>query len=166
MVQTNNSEVVRELQSATKIQTMQGIPTQINNSIVPTIEVNPKLVKEAINVTTSSAVSGSATILANTVNTGRDVYVTAATLGYVKNVTCDIATGIISIIYVQNGASRALLSLPVLTLTADNGNITCSFPHPIKIDRNTSITMNGTFSAGAMIRCGGLSYFIDDCSNG
>lgn len=160
----HNSEVITGIQRAAKIQSgSDSIPRVLASQVIPSIEVNPILTKEAFIKVGYDSTSGSITLY--TTPTNQDVYVTAAYLSIIKNAACDVATGPCSLSVVINGATVQLLRLPLITLTAQEQSISISFPHPIKIDRGTSVSVAGSFTAGVYLRAAGISAFADETSN-
>lgn len=128
--------------------------------ITPTIEIKP------INNITRDAnvnVSGAGSVIYTT-PTDKDFYITGVTFSYTKDVACDTATGKTSILATINGtANRPLISLAILTLTAEGKQLSLTFSNPIKIDRGTNITFsNTTYAAGSMVRvCNIYGYTIE-----
>jgi len=158
-MQTNNSELLREIQSAVK-GSMLEVPRTTSNMIVPTVEVNPRLVKPAFvkNITTSS---GAATIY--TTPTMQDFYLCSASLSICKDVSCD--TSAVNLRTTINGATVEFLSIAGITLTVSNQSLSVSFPHPIKIDRGVVIQMNHTKTAGVFFGTAQITGFLDETSN-
>lgn len=161
-METQSSELIREIQEATKIQTIGGLPRVISNQIVPVIEVNPRVVKPTLIFSVATATSGVATLIS--ANPKQDVYIKGITLAIIKDAACDMASGRVNISCSQNG-SKDLIALPVLTLTAQSMATAQTFNPPIKIDRNTAVNINGTYAAGVMWRTATINYYVDDGSN-
>lgn len=160
-----NSELLKELKDGGKLQQSRDIiPTQLADKIVPVMEVNPKLMRRC-NVlrSGSSAVSGSISLY--TTPTDRDFFLTSLHLGIIKDAACDIATGAVNLGITVDGTARNFISIPVITLTAQNIVRDVAFCTPIKVDRGTSISITGTYTAGVMSRTGGLSGFYSDNPN-
>jgi len=137
-----------------------NIPRAVIPTIQPVFEVNPKV----CNVVRHSnlAVTGSGTIF--TTPSDRDFYLNSASLGMIKDATCDVASNSESSLTVTTeGTARRLLQMPLLTLTAQSENATISYPIPLKLDRNTTITIqSATFSAGSLLRYGAITGFTID----
>jgi hypothetical protein len=153
MINIQNKNTVEELQEVTNIRTQQFVlGSQISNVIVPTVEINPKLVKTP-NVWKSGSAAATGAIVAITSDTRQDFYLTYFNASFAKNAACDIATGAMSVTCYIDGALVNLLRFSVITLTAQEGNQTISLDKPIKIDRGTSISIQGTFGAGVLMRC-------------
>lgn len=162
MVDSNNSELIREVQNATKIQTINGVPRSISNQIVPVIEVNPKVVKEAKYSTASLSNSTGTTFF--TTPTNQDVYLCSAHIAVIKDAGNTSTNS--SLTSTVNGLNLSFLSVPHLTTTAQSISSSIVFPHPIKLDRGVTIRIN-TGVGDANIRAyGTVSYFVDDGSNG
>lgn len=164
MVKVYNSEVIQELRNVAKIQGATDlIPTLLNNGIVPTLELNPKLVKNlrtagnvAINATSSTIFS---------TPTDRDVYIVAVSLAYIQDVTATaVSHGVVATD--ELGVSRNLLFIPTLTLTVSNGTAQITLPHPLKLARGTNVTVTNSTNTGNTSAAGTIYYFIDETSNG
>jgi len=152
-----NTQVQNEIRDALKLQL--GVDKTPN--VVPVIEVNPKIIKNGL--TTSGQVLNATSHNSFTSSTQKDTYVTAVSLSYTKD-----ATNTATYIYLQcilNGEGKRLINLAVLASTAQQDSLSISFPHPIKIDRGTIVSI-GTDNATATIRMAcTVSYFEDEYSN-
>lgn len=150
-----NSELSNELREGAKIQTSRDqIPNQLGQTVVPVMEVNPKLMRENVIIASSSAsATGTATPLSSSAFTGSQVYITGFQSHVLKDATCDVATGAVTWSVTQGGISRVLCSIAVLTLTAQSEIISCNFREPLKLDVNTAISLNSnTFTVGLLRR--------------
>jgi len=117
---------------------------------VATIELKPAVRLIASTVASTS----SSTNNAQTTPADKDTYITGVALSFVKDVTCDAADGSLRAMVVVGGVTRNLLSFGILTLTAQSGSNSISFPYPIKVDRNSSLGLaQSTFTAGKFVRC-------------
>lgn len=124
----------------------------IPKTIIPSIQPVYEVYRRVCNVSRSVAQTTTGTFTIFTANADRDIFLTGVTLSYVKGATCDIGTGSIDMTATVKGVATNLLSLAVLTLTAQSDSMTLSFPTPIQVDRNTAVTVTGTFTAGALSR--------------
>jgi hypothetical protein len=153
MVQIKNNQTIKEIISGANIQTHEEYPIELGKTVVPTMEVNPKMVascniaRSSGNVTTTGTITG-----VYTTPTDKDFYLCSLDCIAVEGVTCDVATGSLSVQVIVGGKSINLITLPVLTLTSSLLTKTISYAIPIKIDRGTAIVMTGTFTAGALSR--------------
>lgn len=145
-----NADVKQEIITSQRLQTTLG--DEIKEPI-PVIEVNSKLVKDGFAKNDSQTTTGNLGTTASSLGTvTQDWYLAALSFGFVKNATCDVASGTLQVTVTINGTSTVVASIPVLTLTAERADKFIIFPHPIKVDKNTTATMSGTFTAGSMIR--------------
>lgn len=152
MAEIHNTDLLKELKDGAKLQQLKDIiPSQLAEKVVPVMEVNPKLFR---NIDIVRQVPGTTTgsIIAYTTLTDRDFYLNFIVASYIKDVVCDAATGRIIVEATIGGASREIIGFPIINLTAQTAIIGISFPIPIKIDRGTSISMSGTYTAGVMSR--------------
>jgi len=164
-METQSSELIKQIQLATKIQTIGGIPRSISNQIVPVVEANPMLTKASFAVNGGKTSSGPTTII--TTPTNQDFYLTSVIFSMTKDAACDVASGGINLSCVINGATVNFCPIAGLTLTAQSATVSANYGmHPIKIDRGTNILIaNNTYAAGNMIRTATITYFVDECSN-
>lgn len=166
MVQNYNSELSKEVVEAGKLQVNRDYPpNSFSDKIVYTCETNPKLLRRTNYVATASSTASAATntIIASTLYSDKDLYITSASIGIAKDVANDAITGAIALNVTLNGVLSSLLSIPTLTLTAQSNTLSISFPNPIKVDRGTIISMTfPTFAAGLCSRRATITYYLDD----
>ena len=92
-------------------------------------------------------------LTAFTARSDQDTYITGITVVMAKDATCDTADGNIRIVITCGGATLILCYIPIITLTAALYQFSIPFPNPLKMDRGTSLTFEGTFTAGKLQRC-------------
>lgn len=158
-----NNNVLRTLNNATAYAgyTQQNVISEIDRKFQPTVETNPFAVNVCNIVRTGvRATTGTSTVY--TTPTDKDFYVTAIALGLTKDVTCDAATGRLQLSATIDGSAQVLISIPFLTLTVMDENVSLTLPFPVKIDRNTNITHSLTFTAGAASFTGTVIGFTID----
>jgi len=122
--------------------------SEVADYIQPTIEIERR-----INIVKTTGQGATGTFAIYTTPTDKDFYITNIILHYIKDAACDLATGgVWSLSANIDGTSQALVSLSVITLTAQDELLILQFDKPLKIDRGNAINSNGTFGAGAMRR--------------
>jgi hypothetical protein len=154
MEQINNDLTIKECSKVLGHE-VETIPLLETSKIILTSEINPSLLKspdQFSNTSGSSIKTTTGTLTGITLSTNKDFYLVSISGGYSKDNLCDSASGTYAISGFSNGLPIYLIQLPILTLTAQNEYTNIVFNRPIKIDRGTSITMNGTFAAGACVR--------------
>lgn len=152
MVVVQNPDALSALRSQAGIPLVET-PQGMQNTIVPVIDMTPRFHDLAIISKGSSATSSGTSTTVHNISSDKDFYLTAASLGLIKDATNDAATGNLSLQGTSNGSSALILRIPVLTLTAQNNTISLVFNPPLKLDRGTSIsTSQGTFTAGNYVR--------------
>jgi len=156
----NNSEVITEISDGLKLPVSFGKVSNSSRFIQPTFECNPKVTKNANYIKASSSATSGSTTIHTGVNTG-ELYILNVNLSICKDATCDIATGQVTVNGTINGVSTSICGIAVLTTTAQNQSISVSFSKPIKIDRNTSISITGTYTAGLMSRYASIIGYFD-----
>lgn len=135
----NNSSLIQEIQEAGRLQSNQGIPTELSNSIIPVMEVNPKLLRKQVVLQGI----GSGTVTLTNGFSDRDFYITAATLFQFK-VAADTGTDTNLRITTADGVTTYLLIIPGVTLTANQSAVSITCPmQGVLIKRNTTIQVIG-----------------------
>jgi len=152
-----NTDVKQEIIQAQRLQLALG--DQVSEPIA-VIETNPKLVNNLEVISFTASTTGLQTILAAASNNmpEKSLAIYAIEAGYNKTAACDIANGQITITCTRGGKTVYLCSFDVITLTAEKDHISISFPKGIVIDKNTTVSMSGTFAAGAMVRHANIFY--------
>lgn len=162
-----NTDLFKEIKDGAKIQQLtDAIPTQLQGTVVPVMEVNPKLLRrtnfiKSVNRTTS----GNATLF--TTSSDVDTFITAVQLAFIQDATCDGAIGTPArLSVVIGGVSTVIIDLPALTLTACADATAVTFPHPLKIDRGSTMTLGGsTYTAGLKVRVATVYGFTVENTN-
>lgn len=149
-----NSNLTKELVDVAKIQTSRdSTPTQLADKVVPVIDVNPKHSRIGnFNVQRIGDNStGSKTI--HTAASDRETYITGISITMIKDAACDAATASSCQITISvGGLTCSLISLSLITLTAQSFNINREFSIPIKIDKGSTVNWSATYGAGVMVR--------------
>lgn len=152
MVKIQNSDAIKEIRDAARLSISEGFPQDLAKSIVPVMEMNPNLLRKTTVVFEGSTTATGALTLGTSSST-KDTYVTGFTFNYIKDATCDTASGNLRLLLTRNGQILQVARMAVLTLTAQSGQMAHQFANPIKIDRGTAVQIgSNTFTAGAMVR--------------
>jgi len=157
-----NSDCTKGLsQNAGIQQSKESVPNQLADKIVPTFETNPEMLRRAnfcINGSISNATSSSLL----TTSTTKDTFITGVVMGFTKDVTAT-STGFSIRSTLEDGSAAYLLNYGTLTLTAQSGNMQLSIVPPIKLKRNTSITVNSLTNVGNFqSNCSVYGYTVDN----
>lgn len=163
-IEIKKQDIIKEIVEITGAQsTTDVIPNLVSGMIMPVIDVNPKkyrkinLVKAASSLTT-----GTATLYTTPNTNNQDFYLTGVQLYVQKDATCDSSSVILAVTPAETGLATSIITLPMITLTANNISVTREFTYPIKIAKNSSITLTGTFSVGVLYRGSSLMGYIVD----
>ena len=150
MVEITRSSIIQGVANDLAImQNVNATPKQLSPTISPVFEVGPKIT--TLTRSQTSTTTGSTTLY--TTLTDKDFFITAASLSFMKDAACDVASGeCCRIQFYQGGALRTVLGFASITATADSKAATISFKYPVKVDRNTAIAVTGTFTAGVFVR--------------
>jgi len=162
MVENRNQEIVKQIAQAGGLEMSDGMPSAITNSYVPVIEVNPRVVKmQDKTFNNDITASGGGTIMSNQ-GAGVNFILKNITLAIIKDATCDTADGVVGINGTVGGVSIRLITLPCLTLTAQEQSLTLNFGAGLKLDAGSTITFtSNTFTAGKFSRSGLVSGYIE-----
>lgn len=164
MARIHNAQLTKEVIEGAKIQTSHdAVPQQLAKSVVPTMETNPKLLRIINYHKSASRVTTGTESLATTSAT-KDTYITNIHFSFVKDATQDGATGHQSVQGTINGLVRDLISTAMLVTTAQNETCVINFCTPVKLDRNTAISMWApAYTTGLMCRsCNIFGYEVED----
>jgi len=123
-----------------RIFSFKGIaPTdEVSEMIQPVVVVEPGVdIARSVNLTNGTA----ATIF--TTPADKDFYLISATVAVIKDVT-STSTGTFVQVFMPDGTGNAILRIPGITLTPQSGQMSISYPVPIRLARNTVISVNNT----------------------
>ena len=148
----NNSDTSQEIREVLKLQgAINPIPRNVDDKIVPVINVNPKhaRISRGFALLTSLSDATSATIY--TCDTIKETYLTAASLQVAKDVNAPATTIELKVTDAETESSQAILKVFGLTLTALNDHAELNFDPPIKLKKGTNILITSD-NAGATIK--------------
>lgn len=112
----------------------------------------------------STAVTNATTGTVYTTPSDKDFYLTAIHLAIYKDATATSTDTSIRA-FIQ-GLNTGILRVPGLTLTAQSEAMTLSFPTPIKIDRNTAITIDNTTNVANIKAFGSIIGYTVETTKG
>jgi len=160
MVTIYNTDLMNELKEAVKLQ--QGsdiVPNQLQNFIIPVIEVNPKLLRN-VDVAQENQKTTTGSIVILTGVPTMDFYITSAFLSWASDAAND-STSATLVCTMEDNNTHSIIKIVKLTLTDVQQTTQMDFPRPIKIKRGTDIVASSTFSLGTSIISGGVTgYFV------
>lgn len=152
-MEASNGAVMQRITSELGIQEIKAI-SKVNENIQPSLDVNPKY-SRVYNVGERTS-SGAITLY--TTPTDKDFFLTYARIALIADANQD---GVVaSLSATIDGVSKYILHIDKFTLTATISTLQQAFPHPIKIDRNTSISVNATRTAGTHTLRGAIGGFL------
>lgn len=155
MAKIYNTECTKGLANNAGIQiSVDKVPNELAEKIVPTFETNPRLVRDQrVLASAVRTTTGDATLF--TTSSINETYVTGLIFGVIKDATCDKSSGHITISTTIGGASTPLAAIPVLVTTAQSEILTITFAHPIKIDKGVTVVFAlCSYTAGLCMRSG------------
>jgi len=134
------------------------IANLLTDYVVPMININDQVyyAKESF-AFNGTAINATSTTLFTT-DSVKDTYISAITLGVIKDAT---ATSLLSTVSaVINGQTRALVSIPGITLTVQSEVVSASFNPPIKVDRSSIVTLTNSTNTGNVSASGNVAGFL------
>jgi hypothetical protein len=160
----NNSELSQELINGSGITGLNSIPNDLGKTIVPVMEVNPRLLRK-INIVKaqSRATTSASPITLYTTPARKDFYLVGVTYTITKDAACDAATTIYGFKCYVGSLQVQLYGKYHITLTAEQESIYLVFPIPIKCDRATAISLDAiSYTAGICCRNLCIMGFVDE----
>lgn len=133
-----NSEQVKEEILALGLQP----GAQIIPNPIPVVETNPKLLRRC-DVVRSNTATNSTSVTLYTTPTDKDFFLVGCGVSVIKDVT---STSLYTRMQITpaGDAARQILNLPGLSLTVQTLATSLSLPDPIKLERNTTITIQNS----------------------
>jgi len=159
-MQVQNPEVGMIARDQAGLTIAEGFPQSLSSQIIPVINLTPEDYR-LLNIKSSgSSVSATSNTIFTT-SAERDTYIVGIVYSFVKDATCDVATGFSRIQTTIDGVSGSVLArFALLTLTAQNQTTYIKFPRPVKVNRNVAVQLaQDTFTAGTFARYGTVYYF-------
>lgn len=111
--------------------------------------------------------AGSATTGATTIYTtpaDKDFYLTSVQISGAADATADNVEYTIEC--VTDGVARSLIGLRKITTTAFTGQSSIAYLYPLKIDRNSIISVNTAFTVGAASKRGAITGYTLEVAKG
>ena len=156
MAKINNPLIIKKLIDEAKINTsLEKVPDQLAEKIIPTLNVNPEKIIQTKN--TSTADTASATIY--TTSLTKDTFLIGGQITLSKDVVSDATFSQITITPFSD-SGKVLLILRYEPLTAGQFSETISLTHPLKLERGSSIIILNN-SATASIDIVGTIFFYE-----
>jgi len=153
MARINRSDVIQKAVNDLSIsQSGEKIPNETLDKVQLTYSLNKQF--SSFVLSTGSTSTGSMSVTLPSVSAGADTYITGINYSYVKDATCDVATGtlVASVTPDASNVSTNIVRLSVLTTTAQQDNVALVFPYPLKVKNGTTIGGSNTFSVGSLSR--------------
>lgn len=159
MAQIQNSSIVQGATKGLQIDTArQPSPIISEDKVQPIFSVTANRYCQ-ITRGASSTGTGASTIF--TTATDRDFFLTGASLSFSKDATCDLASGSnVNLNVVVDGATRQILILSNLTLTAQDKQLSIALNPPVKLDRGAVVQISSTsFTVGNLVKVATIQGF-------
>lgn len=134
MSKHNNPSITERARRIFNNQLGQEISNEILDYITPTIEIEPKT-----NIFKTAATTNATSTTIYTTPADKDFYLTNINISLAKDVTS--TSGYSALRGFISGVNMFLLTLRTLTLTPQIANESLNLKYPLKLDRNTIITL-------------------------
>jgi hypothetical protein len=149
MVKHYNVDISKDAQRIFNFKGADTIPPDIGNIFVPVIPVT-----RVCNIIRTTTATNATTGTIYTTPTDKDFYLVGLVISLIKDVT-STATNI-QIRVTIDGVVQTIMNISTLTLTVDTRQSTLGLPFPIKVDRNTNITINTNSATANITASGGI----------
>jgi len=153
MARINRSDVIQKAVNDLGISaTTDKVPNETLDKVQLVYELNKQFSDFVVTGNTSS--TGTLTISLPTISSGSRIFITNLDVHYIKDATCDQATGVqgVGISPITNSVSKNVIQIASITLTAQNDHVSMTFPYPIEVKPASTVTLGGTFSLGVQVR--------------
>lgn len=158
-MQVQNPEVGVIARDQAGLTIAEGFPQSLSSQIIPVLDITPDFHVKKYIASAAVSATGSGGVLSAKPNVKYAIHGFVAS--FVKDATCDGADGTIQWTITQEGVTRAIVSFPVITLTAQTQSAVVKFDYPIICDENTGITTASyTFTAGKCRR--NINLFVSE----
>lgn len=158
-MQINNSTTIQELIKGAGLSSALGVPNQIDNKVIPVLEVNPRLLRR-ITIVKRNEASNSTSATLYVTPTNQDFYIVACHLSVIKDVTATSAISKINVLI--DGAAINLAEIRSFSLTVQDRGIFLYFHFPIKIDRGNTITVTNSTNVANVAASGTIYGYLDE----
>lgn len=153
-MQIQNQDAQAVIRAEAGLSSFESWPQNLLPNVQAVMDMTPRFHRNTQDTKVSEPTTSATSNSVFTSSADKDTFITGARLSYAKDATCDVSDGQVRLRCIINGVIKTLISLPVITLTAQQDSMNVSFDRPVKIDRNTSVSIfQGTFTAGKFLRC-------------
>jgi hypothetical protein len=150
-----NSDLNKELREGARLQEGQGsIPSEIAERVIPVMEVNPKLLRK-INIIAKGEADNSVSEIIYTTPADSDFYMNSIQISMIKDVNSTSTKSYIQGVIDGETSARIFAMIKSISLTVQQSNYSVSFPIPVKMAKNSVISINNTTNV-ATVRAMGI----------
>lgn len=144
-----------------KIYNDAGVPNEERNlqtGVIPVLNVNPREVSYIVKYGTGNTTANVAVYSIGS----EDFYLTSINVWFDNSSTCDCSVIRVSVLD-ENGNEEQLVYWPISPISSvgDHRSLWCgwSLPFPLKLRANSTVTLIGTFTAGALTKACSITGF-------
>lgn len=132
-----------------------SIPDYVRQDIQPTVEVD----KPFSNILRRASCINTTTATIYTTPTDKDFYLTGANISLTKDVSATSTSSAINVTI--DGVTQVLTEIKGISLTVQSDCMSVSLTHPIKVDRNTAITLTNATGTANVSSVACIQGYID-----
>lgn len=159
MVTINNQELKKAFSDSTKTQLLEQ-PNQVDNRVViPIVDVTPYFHKKA-DIVRNGTLSAATSATIYTTPAERDFYLTSFAFSYKKDATSPAVLMGLSIVNVDG--VRVGWNISDNSVTATRDKMQMNFSIPIKVARNSTITLTSSSATAVIVMDGTITGFVDE----
>lgn len=142
----NNAELVNEARKAVALNANIDIPpSQVGDAVQFVCEVNPRLTRYANIARSGYTNAGNSTIYLTPID--RDFFLTFAAISQDKAIGESQTNASLSV-NTEDGRTCQIVGVPGITLTAEHDKMTATFNPPLKLQRNSQVTITKVAANG------------------
>jgi len=161
MARINRSDVIQKAVNDLALSASDSIiPSETLDKVQCVYSLNKQF--SSFCASANSTSTGTTTITLPTIDARSEIYITGIDCGIVKDATCDVASGQVALVVTtfEQGITKNVMAIPVLTLTAQDQHATLTLAYPLKIKPNTNATFNMSFTVGTSSRSACITGYI------
>ena len=161
MATINNTDTIKRILDDGGIQTAHDdVPTKLAEKVVPVLISNPQRIVNVLREFHRNTTTAASSIY-NTPATGKTFYLTGIMFTNEQDATSDNI--LLEITAVIDGLKESLIRFDTITTTASSKVVAREFSVPIKLDKNSTISFAGVFTAGVCTSSACITgYLVED----
>jgi len=151
MAKIYNTDLTKGIAKNAAIQqNFDKVPNELAEKVVPTMETNPQLLRYT-NYLIYNSKTSTGDLAIGTTPKDKDLYITAYNVSFIKDAACDSSAHSLSLVVIpdETQASTRIFTSQTLPLTAQTETHFCQLAHPLKLKRNSALSLtSNAYAAG------------------